>query len=452
MAILILSLVLMPVLLPLPATAQPNFEVQITHIDRTIYKNFVGIPKSIDYEIIWRVMENRNGTMVETSVNKLSNFELLYTEGDSTFREAKTIRVGQVDSCKINRLQIGKKYYFRVQAVDANHQIYQSQVAWMQSGKPVSLAAVMDNEEKGGGSWLGWLPISGRFPLALLNYGDVFDKSTVLGKMSFHCIWWFFVLGFIIIGICMHQLSLSRIFPFTPVTMRSRLSLFRYESTFQLRKKPEFFGENGIIDRWKKIIDEVGQILDRPPKMEGDKNLDFEKLKIHSATMWRDHGRVQIKQIIKDAEAYSSYPTTRIICAGLANHEANGFKFMEASEEVDRAIENRAMMELEQLKGNMKLEWLWNFGAMAPLLGLFGTVTGISVAFKILAIQSEKGMSDTASRISALAGGINEALWTTIFGLTAGIILVLFYYYFKNKLDWIYGKWEEIYVDISEKL
>lgn len=125
---------------------------------------------------------------------------------------------------------------------------------------------------------------------------------------------------------------------------------------------------------------------------------------------------------------------------------------MEASSEVDRAIENRAMMEIEQLKGRSKLEWLWNLGALAPLIGLFGTVTGISVSFQNLATQSERGIVDASAKITQLAGGINEALWTTIFGLTAGILLTVLYYVFKSKMDWVYGKWEEIYVDVSEKL
>ncbi len=125
---------------------------------------------------------------------------------------------------------------------------------------------------------------------------------------------------------------------------------------------------------------------------------------------------------------------------------------MESSQEVDRAIENRAVMEIEKLKGLAKLEWLWNLGATAPLIGLFGTVTGISVSFQNLAMQTQKGGTDSSDKIAQLAGGINEALWTTIFGLSAGIFLVIVYYVYKNKMDWIYGKWEEIYVDVSEKL
>ncbi len=186
--------------------------------------------------------------------------------------------------------------------------------------------------------------------------------------------------------------------------------------------------------------------------MEGDKTLDIDKLRIESATFWRDIGSKEIKKLKADIRQFEKYSTARIIRAGLANHETNGFKFMAASQEVDRAIENRAMMEREQLKGKTKIEWLWNLSATAPLVGLFGTVTGISMSFQKLAVQSERGIIDTSSKITELAGGINEALWTTIFGLTIGIVLVLFYYFFKNKMDWIYGKWEEIYVDVSEKL
>ena len=200
------------------------------------------------------------------------------------------------------------------------------------------------------------------------------------------------------------------------------------------------------------MIESVEKLFEKTPRMEGDKSIDIDKLRIESATFWRDVGQKKIKQLEDDIKEFRKYPTGRIIGAGLSNHETNGFKFMEASEEVDRAIENRALMELEQLKGKTKIEWLWNLSATAPLIGLFGTVTGISMAFQRLAAQSERGIVDTAAKISELAGGINEALWTTIFGLSVGIILVMFYYLFKNKLDWIYSKWEQIYVDVSEKL
>jgi biopolymer transport protein ExbB len=87
---------------------------------------------------------------------------------------------------------------------------------------------------------------------------------------------------------------------------------------------------------------------------------------------------------------------------------------------------------------------------MAPLIGLFGTATGISHAFsKLVFLKAD--ISQTAL-VKELAGGIYEALWTTIEGLFVGIILMLLYFYYHNKLNWIYSKWEDIYVHVSEKL
>ena len=115
---------------------QSPFDIQIDSIDRTLYKNFLGIPKSVDYLLSWRVLELQNGLYVDTNVDNLKNYEVLFSEGDSTFIQAQTIRiVNNADSCKIPNLEVGKKYFFRVQAVDETNQIYQSQVAWQRSGR-----------------------------------------------------------------------------------------------------------------------------------------------------------------------------------------------------------------------------------------------------------------------------------------------------------------------------
>lgn len=432
------------------AMAQQKYNIQIDNINRTVYKNFLGIPKTVDFTLSWRVLEMQDGKYVDTDLKQLQNYEVMYAAGDSTFAHANTIKIGQLDSCKIEGLQVGKKYFFRVQAVDENNKIYQSQVAWQQPGRRVNFSSTIDEDEQS--SWLWYLPVSGRFPLTLLGYGKVFDKSTFLGKAAFHGIWWFFLFGLLTIFYNFYHLNLSRIFPFTPWKLKSIITPLNYEAQFQQRKDSKFFGEGGIIARWQEVIESVEKLFEKTPRMEGDKSIDIDKLRIESATFWRDIGQKKIKELEKDIQEFEKYPTGRIIGAGLSNHETNGFKFMEASEEVDRAIENRALMELEQLKGKTKIEWLWNLSATAPLIGLFGTVTGISMAFQRLAVQSERGLVDTAAKISELAGGINEALWTTIFGLSVGIILVLFYYLFKNKLDWIYSKWEQIYVEVSEKL
>ena len=83
-------------------------------------------------------------------------------------------------------------------------------------------------------------------------------------------------------------------------------------------------------------------------------------------------------------------------------------------------------------------------------MGLFGTATGISQAFaQLTSLRSD--ITQTAL-VRSLAGGIFEALWTTIMGLFVGIFLMLLYFYYQNKLHWIYAKWEEIYVHVTRKL
>ena len=144
------------------------------------------------------------------------------------------------------------------------------------------------------------------------------------------------------------------------------------------------------------------------------------------------------------------FPTSRIIHAGLEIHRMNGHRWSKPTEEVKRAFEDRASSEIEILKRKSKIEWFWNYGALAPLVGLFGTVTGITFAFQQLATSSVT--DDFSKTLQLLSNGIFEALWTTIFGLANGILFVIIYYYFKHKLDWIYSKWEELYVSITEQL
>ncbi len=144
------------------------------------------------------------------------------------------------------------------------------------------------------------------------------------------------------------------------------------------------------------------------------------------------------------------FPTSKIIQSGLEIHRMNGYRWLKPSEEVKRAFEDRASIEIEHLRRKSRIEWFWNYAALAPLVGLFGTVTGITYAFQQLT-QNDVA-PNFVSTIQHLSNGIFEALWTTIFGLANGIIFLLVYYYFKHKLDWIYAKWEEIYINITEKL
>jgi len=189
-----------------------------------------------------------------------------------------------------------------------------------------------------------------------------------------------------------------------------------------------------------------------PPKQDMEKLIDeiYEPVLIDEKLLPRLRTWLLKKGVFDMQKGLRPFPTSRIIHAGLEIHRMNGHRCLKLTEEVKRAFEDRASNEIEVLKRKSKIEWFWNYGTLAPLVGLFGTVTGITYAFQQLSRTAAS--PDFTGTIQQLSGGIFEALWTTIFGLANGIFFMVIYYYYKQKLDWIYSKWEEIYVSITEKL
>jgi len=93
---------------------------------------------------------------------------------------------------------------------------------------------------------------------------------------------------------------------------------------------------------------------------------------------------------------------------------------------VERAIERGTAEVTELLKKGMSI--LATIGALAPFIGLLGTVIGI---IKVFSDLKTKGAGD----INALAGSIGEALGTTALGLIVAIPAVWFYNILTNKQD-----------------
>ncbi len=92
---------------------------------------------------------------------------------------------------------------------------------------------------------------------------------------------------------------------------------------------------------------------------------------------------------------------------------------------VQRAAQIAASEELTRLE--RKLPMLATTGAVAPFIGLFGTVWGIIDAFN--------GLGDAgAATLRAVAPGISEALITTAFGLFAAIPAVIAYNQFTHSM------------------
>ncbi|MDR1190785.1 MAG: MotA/TolQ/ExbB proton channel family protein [Verrucomicrobiales bacterium] len=72
---------------------------------------------------------------------------------------------------------------------------------------------------------------------------------------------------------------------------------------------------------------------------------------------------------------------------------------------------------------------LMDCGAMAPLVGLLGTVVGILRSFGHIAGNT------TPMRTVLLAGGVSQALMATAIGLVIGLTAMLFYAYFRGRVQ-----------------
>ena len=111
-------------------------------------------------------------------------------------------------------------------------------------------------------------------------------------------------------------------------------------------------------------------------------------------------------------------PLGRILAAGLANVRSPRPVMKEAIEEVGRVVTH----ELERF-----LTTLGTLAAMSPLLGLFGTVVGM------IEIFGSQGGGNTNP--AELAHGISTALYNTAAGLIVAIPSLMFYRYFRGRVD-----------------
>ncbi len=89
------------------------------------------------------------------------------------------------------------------------------------------------------------------------------------------------------------------------------------------------------------------------------------------------------------------------------------------------------------------ISWISLFIALAPMLGFMGTVIGMIQAFS--AIVKEGGVSPTV-----VAGGIQVALLTTVFGLVVAIILQVFYNYIVAKMDSLVNEMEDASISLVD--
>ena len=123
----------------------------------------------------------------------------------------------------------------------------------------------------------------------------------------------------------------------------------------------------------------------------------------------------------------------RIFAAGLYNVRSSREVMKESIEEAGRAVLN----ELDRF-----LTTLGTIASISPLLGLFGTVIGM--------IEIFGSQNPTGSNPAQLAHGISVALYNTALGLIVAVPAMIFYRYFKRKVEAISVDMEQQAVKLVE--
>lgn len=112
-------------------------------------------------------------------------------------------------------------------------------------------------------------------------------------------------------------------------------------------------------------------------------------------------------------------PLGAVYAAGLSNLEHGKEDMKEALEEAGRQVVHHL---------GRYLNALGTIAAITPLVGLLGTVIGM---IKVFTAITAVGVGDP----TVLSGGISEALITTAAGLTVGIPSMMFYRYFRSRVN-----------------
>jgi biopolymer transport protein ExbB len=95
-------------------------------------------------------------------------------------------------------------------------------------------------------------------------------------------------------------------------------------------------------------------------------------------------------------------------------------------EQVETAVERERQAVGLRLRSHLWL--LGTVGAVAPFIGLFGTIVGIMRAFHQIYATGQGGFA-------VVAEGISEALVTTAGGIVAAVVAVVLYNYFQSRVQ-----------------
>ncbi|MDD3375598.1 MAG: MotA/TolQ/ExbB proton channel family protein [Candidatus Omnitrophica bacterium] len=157
-----------------------------------------------------------------------------------------------------------------------------------------------------------------------------------------------------------------------------------------------------------------------------EKFIYFSMIKTNPQELRKDIFNLIKNNKIKDAVAYceeSRSPIAKVLEAGI-------LKFGSSKEEIKEALTDASLFEIPKLE--RRLTALATIAHITPLLGLLGTVTGMASNFHMIQMRATSLNPVTPGD---LAGGIWEALLTTVAGLIVAIPTFVIYNYLVSRIN-----------------
>jgi biopolymer transport protein ExbB len=130
----------------------------------------------------------------------------------------------------------------------------------------------------------------------------------------------------------------------------------------------------------------------------------------------------QVKDALQICDNINS-PIAHILKAGI-------LKYDRSREQIKEAIEDASLYEIPKIEKNLSA--LATIAHVSPLLGLLGTVTGMVRCFQTIQMKT---VALHPVSPGDLAGGIWEALLTTVAGLIVAIPTFVAYNYLVNQIN-----------------
>jgi len=157
---------------------------------------------------------------------------------------------------------------------------------------------------------------------------------------------------------------------------------------------------------------------------------------------------VALREKVEQALAEGGVEEAKSVCRDTKGPVASIFyqgleRAGDGVEAAEKAVVSYGGVQMGQLEKNVS--WLSLFIAIAPMLGFMGTVIGMIQAFQKIAAVGNLSAS-------LIAGDIQVALLTTVFGLITAIILQIFYNYIIAKIDAIVNDMEDSSISLIDML